>query len=294
MHNRGIKDTSQQRIWGFLGDGEMGEPESLGAGPPAREELDNLTWVINCNLQQLDGPVRGNGKIVQELESIFLGAGWHVIKVLWGRDWDPLLAADSDGALVNRMNTTPDGQFQTYLVEDGAYIRNNFFSDPRLAKMVSGMTDDQIKVLSRGGHDYRKVYAAFKAATLHVGQPTVILAQTVKGWTIDALEGKNATHQMKKLTTKDLKTFRDRLYLEIPDSQLEDAHNPPYYHPGNDSEEIKYLQERRRVLGGYLPERRVKPTIIKRPAMRSMRRSCSRLVKTKVATTQALCGCSVI
>ena len=254
LHNRGIKDTSQQRVWGFLGDGEMGEPESLGAiGLPAREELDNLTWVINCNLQQLDGPVRGNGKIVQELESIFLGAGWHVIKVLWGRDWDPLLAADSDGALVNKMNTTPDGQFQTYLVEDGAYIRNNFFSDPRLQKMVSGMSDDQIKVLSRGGHDYRKVYAAFKAATEHVGQPTVILAQTVKGWTIDALEGKNATHQMKKLTTKDLKAFRDRLYLEIPDSQLEDAYNPPYYHPGNDSDEIKYLQERRRELGGYLP-----------------------------------------
>src|SRR3954451_10549949 len=212
LHNRGIKDTSDQHVWAFMGDGEMGEPESLGAiGLPAREELDNLTWVINCNLQQLDGPVRGNGKIVQELESIFLGAGWNVIKVLWGRDWDPLLAADRDGALVNKMNTTPDGQFQTYLVEDGAYIRNNFFSDPRLQKMVSGMSDEEIKVLSRGGHDYRKVYAAFKAATEHVGQPTVILAQTVKGWTIDALEGKNATHQMKKLTTKDLKAFRDRL-----------------------------------------------------------------------------------
>ena len=289
LHNRGIKDTSQQRIWGFLGDGEMGEPESLGAiGLPAREELDNLTWVINCNLQQLDGPVRGNGKIVQELESIFLGAGWHVIKVLWGRDWDPLLAADSDGVLVNRMNTTPDGQFQTYLVEDGAYIRNNFFSDPRLQKMVSGMSDDQIKVLSRGGHDYRKVYAAFKAATQHVGQPTVILAQTVKGWTIGALEGKNATHQMKKLTTKDLKAFRDRLYLEIPDSQLEDAYNPPYYHPGTDSDEIKYLQERRRELMGYLPERRVRPTIIKLPGDEVYAPLMEPAgEKTKVATTQA-------
>ena len=289
LHNRGIKDTSQQRIWGFLGDGEMGEPESLGAiGLPAREELDNLTWVINCNLQQLDGPVRGNGKIVQELESIFLGAGWNVIKVLWGRDWDPLLAADSHGALVNKMNTTPDGQFQTYLVEDGAYIRNNFFSDPRLQKMVSGMSDDQIKVLSRGGHDYRKVYAAFKAATEHVGQPTVILAQTVKGWTIDALEGKNATHQMKKLTTKDLKAFRDRLYLEIPDRSLEDAYNPPYYHPGNDSDEIKYLQERRRELMGYLPERRVRPTIIKLPGdevYAALMEPAGE--KTKVATTQA-------
>ena len=289
LHNRGIKDTSQQRIWGFLGDGEMGEPESLGAiGLPAREELDNLTWVINCNLQQLDGPVRGNGKIVQELESIFLGAGWNVIKVLWGRDWDPLLAADAHGALVNKMNTTPDGQFQTYLVEDGAYIRDNFFSDPRLQKMVSGMSDDQIKVLSRGGHDYRKVFAAFKAATEHVGQPTVILAQTVKGWTIDALEGKNATHQMKKLTTKDLKTFRDRLYLEIPDRALEDAYNPPYYHPGNDSDEIKYLQERRRELMGYLPERRVRPTIIKLPGDEVYAPLMEPAgEKTKVATTQA-------
>jgi pyruvate dehydrogenase E1 component len=289
LHNRGIKDTSQQRTWGFLGDGEMGEPESLGAiGLPAREELDNLTWVINCNLQQLDGPVRGNGKIIQELESIFLGAGWHVIKVLWGRDWDPLFAADADGALVNKMNTTPDGQFQTYLVEDGAYIRNNFFSDPRLAKMVSGMTDDQLKVLSRGGHDYRKVYAAFKAATEHVGQPTVILAQTVKGWTIDALEGRNATHQMKKLTTKDLKAFRDRLYLEIPDSQLEDAYDPPYYHPGNDSDEIQYMQQRRRELGGYLPERRVRPTIIKLPGDEVYAPVMEPAgEKTKVATTQA-------
>jgi pyruvate dehydrogenase E1 component len=289
LHNRGIKDTSQQRIWGFLGDGEMGEPESLGAiGLPAREELDNLTWVINCNLQQLDGPVRGNGKIVQELESIFLGAGWNVIKVLWGRDWDQLLAADADGALVNKMNTTPDGQFQTYLVEDGAYIRDNFFSDPRLQKMVSGMSDDQIKVLSRGGHDYRKVYAAFNAATEHVGQPTVILAQTVKGWTIDALEGKNATHQMKKLTTKDLKAFRDRLYLEIPDRALEDAYNPPYYHPGDDSEEIKYLQDRRRALMGYLPERRVRPTIIKLPGDEVYAPLMEPAgEKTKVATTQA-------
>ena len=289
LQNRGIKDTSQQRVWAFLGDGEMGEPESLGAiGLAAREELDNLTWVINCNLQQLDGPVRGNGKIVQELESIFLGAGWRVIKVLWGRDWDPLLAADKSGALVNKMNTTPDGQFQTYLVEDGAYIRNNFFADPRLQRMVANMSDEDIKVLSRGGHDYRKVYAAFKAASEHVGQPTVILAQTVKGWTIDALEGKNATHQMKKLTTKDLKAFRDRLYLEIPDAQLEDAYNPPYYHPGQDNEEIQYLQDRRKALGGYLPERRVKPTIIKLPGDEVYAPLMEPAgEKTKVATTQA-------
>ncbi|SDE59519.1 pyruvate dehydrogenase (acetyl-transferring), homodimeric type [Auraticoccus monumenti] len=289
MQHRGITDTSDQHVWAFLGDGEMGEPESLGAiGVASREGLDNLTFVINCNLQQLDGPVRGNGKIVQELESQFRGAGWHVIKVLWGRDWDPLLAMDSDGALVNKMNTTPDGQFQTYSVEDGAYARQHFFDDPRLQKMVKDMSDDDIKKLSRGGHDYRKVYAAFKAAQEHVGQPTVILAQTVKGWTIDALEAKNATHQMKKLTTKDLKAFRDRLYLPIPDSALEDAYDPPYYHPGEDSDEIQYMLERRRKLGGFLPERRARPRTLQLPAdkvyaplMESMGE------KTKVATTQA-------
>ncbi len=183
LHNRGIKDTSQQHVWAFLGDGEMGEPESLGAiGVAAREELDNLTFVINCNLQQLDGPVRGNGKIIQELESTFRGAGWNVIKVVWGREWDDLLARDVDGVLVNKMNSTPDGQFQTYSVEAGSYIRENFFGgDPRLRKMVEHMSDDQIVKLPRGGHDYRKVYAAFDAATKHVGQPTVILAQDHQG-----------------------------------------------------------------------------------------------------------------
>ena len=202
MHNRNIKDTSQQHVWAFMGDGEMAEPESLGAiRIAAREELDNLTWVINCNLQQLDGPVTGNGKIIQELEANFRGAGWNVIKVIWGREWDALLAKDVDGVLVNRMNTTPDGQFQTYSTEDGGFVRNDFFgSDPRLRSMVEHMSDSQIEKLPRGGHDYRKVYAAFDAATKHVGQPTVILAHTIKGWTIDALEGKNATHQMKKLT----------------------------------------------------------------------------------------------
>jgi pyruvate dehydrogenase E1 component len=223
MHNRGIKDTSQQQVWAFLGDGEMGEPESLGAiSLAAREELDNLTFVVNCNLQQLDGPVRGNGKIIQELESIFRGAGWNVIKVVWGREWDDLLAKDVDGVLVNRMNGTPDGQFQTYSTEDGGYIRDHFFgNDPRLRAMVEHMSDSQIEKLPRGGHDYRKVFAAFDAATQHVGQPTVILAKTIKGWTIDALESKNATHQMKKLTQDDLKKFRDRLYLPISDGDLE-------------------------------------------------------------------------
>ena len=225
LHNRSIKDTSDQRVWAFLGDGEMAEPESLGAiRVAAREELDNLTWVINCNLQQLDGPVRGNGKIIQELEAQFRGAGWNVIKVVWGREWDELLARDIDGVLVNRMNNTPDGQFQTYSTESGAYIRDHFFgADPRLRKMVEHMSDVQIEKLPRGGHDYRKVYAAFDAATKHIGQPTVILAHTIKGWTIDALEGKNATHQMKKLTKDDLKKFRDRLYLPISDKEIDES-----------------------------------------------------------------------
>ena len=191
LHARGITDTSKSHVWAFLGDGEMDEVESLGAiGVAAREELDNLTFVINCNLQRLDGPVRGNGKIIQELESYFRGAGWNVIKVIWGRDWDPLLAQDGDGVLVNQMNTTPDGQFQTYTVESGAYIREHFFGgDPRLRKMVEDLSDDELRKLSRGGHDYRKVYAAFQAAREHVGQPTVILAHTIKGWTLGALRG---------------------------------------------------------------------------------------------------------
>ena len=238
LQNRGIKDTSEQHVWAFLGDGEMAEPESLGAiGVAAREELDNLTWVINCNLQQLDGPVRGNGKIIQELESQFRGAGWNVIKVIWGREWDALLARDVDGVLVNQMNSTPDGQFQTYSVEDGAYNREHFFgADPRLRKMVEHMTDRQIEKLPRGGHDYRKVYAAFDAAAKHVGQPTVILAHTVKGWTIESLEGRNATHQMKKLKTDDFKKFRDRLYLPMSDKDIDEAYEAnggaPFFHPG--------------------------------------------------------------
>jgi pyruvate dehydrogenase E1 component len=267
LQNRGIRDTSQQRVWAFLGDGEMGEPESLGAiGIAAREELDNLTFVINCNLQQLDGPVRGNGKIIQELESTFRGAGWNVLKVVWGREWDDLLAKDVDGALVNQMNATPDGEFQTFSVESGAYIREKFFGgDVRLRKMVEDLSDDDLRKLPRGGHDYRKVYAAFKAATEHVGQPTVILAKTIKGWTIDALEGRNATHQMKKLTKDDLKKFRDRLHLPISDSDIDDSDVAPFYHPGMDSPEIRYMLERRRVLGGPLPKRVVDPNPLKLP-----------------------------
>ncbi len=286
---RQLKDTSRSHVWGFLGDGETDEPEVLGAiGVAAREELDNLTFVINCNLQRLDGPVRGNGKIIQELEAQFRGAGWNVIKVIWGRDWDPLLARDTDGVLVNAMNSTPDGQFQTYSVEKGGYIREHFFgTDPRLRAMVAHMSDDDIRNLSRGGHDYRKVYAAFKSAVEHVGQPTVILAHTIKGWTLGPdFEARNATHQMKKLTVAELKEFRDRLYLEIPDSALE-AELPPYYHPGEKSDEILYMKERRAALGGYLPRRAVRAKPLALPGSRhfdDLRRGSG---KQLVATTMA-------
>ncbi len=289
LHDRQIKDTSRSHVWGFFGDGEMDEVESLGAlGVAAREELDNLTFVVNCNLQRLDGPVRGNGKIIQELESYYRGAGWHVIKVVWGREWDELLARDVDGVLVNAMNTTPDGQFQKYSVSDGAFIRDDFFGrDPRLRKMVEHLSDGDITRLPRGGHDYRKVYAAFKAARDHVGQPTVILAHTIKGWTLGKdFEARNATHQMKKLTKPELKEFRDRLYLEIPDSAL-DADLPPYFHPGKDSDEISYMLERRRALGGFLPQRldRSKPLVLPGDKVYDVFRQGSG--KQAVATTMA-------
>ena len=289
LHNRGIKETDQQHVWAFLGDGEMGEPESLGAiGVAAREELDNLTFVVNCNLQQLDGPVRGNGKIIQELESYFRGAGWNVIKVVWGREWDDLLARDTDGTLVNRMNVTPDGQFQTYSVEEGSYIREHFFgADQRLKKMVQHLSDDDLRKLPRGGHDYRKVYAAFESARKHAGQPTVILAKTIKGWTIDALEGRNATHQMKKLTKDDLKKFRDRLYLPITDEAIDDAEVAPFYHPGDDSEEMQYMHERRRALGGPLPKRTVKAKPLTLPGDEMYSELSRGSGKQAVATTMA-------
>ncbi|MET9883476.1 pyruvate dehydrogenase (acetyl-transferring), homodimeric type [Streptomyces sp. NPDC006430] len=263
MEARGIADTSTSHVWAYLGDGEMDEPESLGQlSIAAREGLDNLTFVVNCNLQRLDGPVRGNGKIIQELESQFRGAGWNVIKLIWDRSWDPLLAQDRDGILVNKMNITPDGQFQTYATESGAYIREHFFGDDqRLRAMVENMSDQQIQHLGRGGHDHKKVYAAYAAAKAHKGQPTVILAQTVKGWTLGPnFEGRNATHQMKKLTVDDLKRFRDRLHIPITDAQLEGG-APPYYHPGRNSPEIQYMHDRRSSLGGYVPTRvvRAKP-----------------------------------
>jgi len=269
LTNRGIKDASDQQVWAFLGDGEMDEVESRGALQwAANDGLDNLNFVINCNLQRLDGPVRGNGKIVQELESFFRGAGWNVIKVVWGREWDNLLANDHEGALRDLMNRTPDGDYQTYKAENGAYVRENFFGrDPRTLEMVKDYTDDQIWGLKRGGHDYRKIYAAFKAAQEHKGQPTVILAKTVKGYGLGpSFEGRNATHQMKKLTLDNLKQFRDVMHIPITDAQLEaDPYKPPFYHPGDNDEAIQYLHERRRELGGYLPERRSRYTQIAIP-----------------------------
>ncbi|HWD03120.1 MAG TPA: pyruvate dehydrogenase (acetyl-transferring), homodimeric type [Amycolatopsis sp.] len=260
LHDRGIKDTSDQHVWAFLGDGEMDEAESRGLiHVAASEGLDNLTFVINANLQRLDGPVRGNGKIIQELESYFRGAGWNVIKVIWGREWDALLHADRDGALVNLMNVTPDGDYQTYKANDGAYVREHFFGrDPRTKDLVKDLSDADIWNLKRGGHDYRKVYAAYKTAMEHHGRPTVIIAHTIKGYGLGpAFEGRNATHQMKKLTLDDLKLFRDAQRIPISDAELErDPKLPPYFHPGPDSPEIQYMIGRRKALGGFLPERR--------------------------------------
>jgi pyruvate dehydrogenase E1 component len=265
LQNRGLLDTSGSRVWAFLGDGETDEPESLGAlSIAAREGLDNLTFVVNCNLQRLDGPVRGNGKIIQELESVFRGAGWNVIKVIWAREWDELLARDVDGLLVEQMNNTLDGEFQKFSVTGGAYIREHFFGpDPRLKKLVEHLSDDDLAKLRRGGHDYRKVYSAYKAAVDYRGAPTVILAKTIKGWTLGAgVEGRNVTHQTKKLSEAELKIFRDRLQLPIPDAKIKDA---PYYHPGEKSEEVAYLNERRRALGGPLPKRAVRAAALPSP-----------------------------
>lgn len=265
LENRGITNTAGRRVWAFLGDGETDEPESLAAlRLAAREGLDNLTFVVNCNLQRLDGPVRGNGKIIQELEALFRSAGWNVFKVIWGREWDELLKADLDGQLVKRMGDTLDGDYQRFRVETGAYIREHFFGpEPVLRKLVEHLDDEQLKRLRRGGHDYRKLYAAYKAATGTSGLPSVILAKTVKGWTLgDEFEGRNATHQMKKLNEKELKDFRDRLELPIPDSRIAEA---PYYHPGPRSDEVRYLLERRKALGGSVPRRLVLPVKLDLP-----------------------------
>ncbi len=256
LHARGIADTSNRRVWVFCGDGEMDEPESLGAiGLAAREKLDNLVFVINCNLQRLDGPVRGNGKIIQELEGEFRGAGWNVIKLIWGSYWDPLLAVDHEGILRRVMEQTVDGEYQSYKANDGAFVRKHFFGKhPKLLEMVSRMTDDDIWRLNRGGHDPHKVYAAFDSAIKHKGQPTVILAKTVKGYGMGrAGESKNPTHQLKKLDTETIREFRNRFNIPISDEQLDDL---PFYRPAEDSPEMKYMHERRAALGGYLPQRR--------------------------------------
>ncbi len=289
LQNRGIKDTSQQHVWAFLGDGEVDEVDTLGAiGLASREGLDNLTFVINCNLQRLDGPVRGNGKIIQELESTFVGAGWNVIKVVWGREWDPLLAQDREGALVNLMNTTLDGDFQTFKAESGAFVREHFFNrDPHTAAMVSGWSDDQIWGLKRGGHDYRKLFAAYTAAMQPNGRPTVILAKTVKGWTLGStFEGRNSTHQMKKMSLEDIITFRDRLAIPLADDKL-DKYTPSYFRPAADSEEMKYLEERRAALGGSIPRRRSKSKPLTMPAdsvYESVKRGSG---QQEIATTMA-------
>lgn len=258
LHARGIANTENRKVWVFCGDGEMDEVESMGAiGLAAREKLDNLIFVINCNLQRLDGPVRGNGKIIQELEGEFRGSGWNVIKLLWGDGWDALLARDKDGILKKIMMDTLDGDYQAMKANDGAYVRKHFFGQhPKALEMVAHMTDEQIFDLRRGGHDSKKVYAAFSSAVKHKDQPTVLLIKTVKGFGMGKIgEGKNNVHQTKKLSDEDIKAFRDRFNIPIPDSQLADL---PFYRPADDTPEMRYLHERRKALGGYLPHRRVK------------------------------------
>jgi pyruvate dehydrogenase E1 component len=266
LADRGIKpEAAESRVWAFLGDGECDEPEALGAITLAgREKLQNLIFVVNCNLQRLDGPVRGNGKIIQELEGAFRGAGWNVIKVVWGSDWDPLLAKDADGVLVRRMNEVVDGQYQKYIVMPGAYIRKHFFgADPKLASLVADLTDEQLRRLKRGGHDPVKVYAAFKAAVECQGAPTVILAKTIKGYGMgESGEGRNVTHQQKKLNEEELREFRERFDIPIQDDQVAEA---PFYRPPEDSPEIQYLLSRRKQLGGFLPSRGRAKVVLKPP-----------------------------
>jgi pyruvate dehydrogenase E1 component len=288
LNLRHLVDTSNSRVWCFVGDGEMDEPESIGAlGVAGREHLDNLIFVVNCNLQRLDGPVRGNGKIIQELEAVYRGAGWNVIKVIWGSRWDSLLAKDVDGVLLDRMNTTVDGEYQKLAVESGAYIREHFFGpDPRLRKLVDDLSDDDLVSLPRGGHDYRKLYAAYKLATEQKGAPTVILAKTIKGWTLGPeIESRNATHQIKKMTRAQLKTLRDRLYLsdDIPDEALEG--DPPYVRPPEGSDAMEYLRARGRVQAGPVPSRVVRPARPTLPDVKVFEEFASGSGKQSVSTT---------
>ena len=292
LHNRGIVDTSNRKVWVFCGDGEMDEPESLGAiGVAAREELDNLIFVVNCNLQRLDGPVRGNGKIIQELEGEFRGAGWNVLKVIWGSAWDKLLAQDHAGLLRQRMEEAVDGEYQNFKAKGGAYTREHFFGKyPELKEMVANLSDDDIYRLNRGGHDPSKVYNAYKTATEHAGQPTVILAKTVKGYGMgEAGEGQNITHQQKKMAEQALKEFRDRFQIPVPDEKVADA---PFYRPPEDSPEIKYLRERRDELGGHLPARNITAEPLKAPDLSAfdvlLKDSGEREMSTTMAYVRAL------
>ncbi len=287
MHDRGIADTSDRKVWVFCGDGEMDEPESLGAiSLASREKLDNLIFVVNCNLQRLDGPVRGNGKIIQELESDFRGSGWNVLKVVWGSYWDPLLAMDKDGILKKRMEECVDGEYQNFKAKGGAYTRENFFGKyPELKEMVAAMSDQDIWRLNRGGHDPHKVYAAYHSAVNHKGQPTVILAKTVKGYGMgDAGEGQNTTHQQKSMDIESLKKFRDRFDLPITDEQVE---NLSFYKPADDSPEVKYMAERRAAMGGFVPQRRRKGNELTVPALSAFENMLTATGEREISTTMA-------
>ena len=287
LHNRGIADTSDRKVWVFCGDGEMDEPESQGAiSLAAREKLDNLVFVINCNLQRLDGPVRGNGKIIQELESNFRGSGWNVLKVIWGSYWDPLLAMDKDGMLKKRMEECVDGEYQNFKAKGGAYTREHFFGKyPELREMVSAMSDNDIWRLNRGGHDPHKVYAAYAAAASHKGQPSIVLAKTVKGYGMgDAGEGQNITHQQKSMDIESLKAFRTRFDLPVSDKEVESL---SFYKPPNDSPEIQYMMERRKELGGFLPARRRKTTSLKIPALSTFSNVTTSSGEREISTTMA-------
>jgi pyruvate dehydrogenase E1 component len=285
LQDRGIKDTSRQHVWCFIGDGETDEPETLGAiSLAAREKLDNLVFVINCNLQRLDGPVRGNGKIIQELEGVFRGAGWNVVKVIWGEDWDPLLARDDKGLLVKRMNEIVDGQYQKYVVMPGGYIREHFFgASPELAEMVSHLSDEKLKKLKRGGHDPEKVFAAYDSAMKCHGKPTVVLAKTIKGYGLGEVgEGRNVTHQQKKLNEDELRAFRSRFGIPISDDEVAKA---PFYKPPEDSEEMRYLRERREALGGYVPSRPKQGPFLKTPSLDEYRPFIEKSAGREVSTT---------
>src|SRR5271157_3791455 len=287
LENRGLIPPTPRRVWGFLGDGEMDEPESMGSLTLAsREKLDNLTWIINCNLQRLDGPVRGNGKVIQELEAAFRGAGWNVIKVIWGEDWDPLLARDTNGLLQKRMAEVVDGEWQTYVTKDGAYFRKNFFGKyPALLDLVAHLSDEQLARLRRGGHDPKKVYNAYKAAVENTGSPTLILAQTIKGYGLgEAGEGRNITHQQKKLNEAEIAHFRSRFEIPIPD---EAVLNASFYRPPSDSPEIAYMHERRRQLGGYMPSRKAAVARIQAPALETLKESLEGSAGREVSSTMA-------